>query len=106
MAPEVGGLGPALVDPPARPRPRPRRREELERALALLREKYRQYRVDPPTAPVLAVDVTEVRDWSADAGPFPRRTRLASRRWVAHGRSARAGERDHRGAPEEADGQP
>jgi hypothetical protein len=43
--------------------------EELERALALLREKYRQYRDDPPAGPVLAVDVTEVREWSANAGP-------------------------------------
>jgi len=38
---------------------------ELERALALLREKYPQYRDDPPTGPVLAVDVTETREWSA-----------------------------------------
>jgi len=43
--------------------------EELERALVLLGEKYPQYRDDPPTGPVLAVDVTEVREWSADAGP-------------------------------------
>lgn len=41
---------------------------ELERALALLREKYPQYRDESPTGPVLAVDVTEVREWSADAG--------------------------------------
>jgi PPOX class probable F420-dependent enzyme len=43
--------------------------EELERALALLTEKYPQYRDDPPTGPVLAVDVTDVHEWSADAGP-------------------------------------
>ena len=39
--------------------------EERERALELLREKYRQYRVEPPEGAVLAVDVTEVRKWSA-----------------------------------------
>ena len=39
--------------------------EELERALALLRDKYPQYRVEPPGPPVLAVDVTDVRVWSA-----------------------------------------
>ena len=43
--------------------------EELERALTLLGEKYPQYRDDPPTGPVLAVDVTEVREWSANADP-------------------------------------
>jgi PPOX class probable F420-dependent enzyme len=42
--------------------------EELDRALALLRAKYPQYGDHPPTGPVLAVDVTEVREWSADAG--------------------------------------
>ena len=42
--------------------------DELERALELLCEKYPHYRDDPPTGPVLAVDVTEVREWSADAG--------------------------------------
>ena len=36
--------------------------EELARALALLREKYPQYRDEPPTGPVLAVDVTDVRE--------------------------------------------
>jgi PPOX class probable F420-dependent enzyme len=40
--------------------------DELERALTLLREKYPQYRDEPAGAPVLAVDVTEVRDWSAE----------------------------------------
>ena len=39
--------------------------EESERARALLREKYPQYRDEPPDGPVLAVDVTEVREWSA-----------------------------------------
>jgi PPOX class probable F420-dependent enzyme len=39
--------------------------EERVRALALLREKYPQYRDDPPDGPVLAVEITEVRDWSA-----------------------------------------
>ena len=39
--------------------------DELERALRLLREKYPQYAEEPPSAPVLAVDVTEVREWSA-----------------------------------------
>jgi PPOX class probable F420-dependent enzyme len=37
---------------------------ERERALALLREKYEQYRDRPPDGPVLAVDVTDVREWS------------------------------------------
>ena len=39
--------------------------EELEHALRLLVAKYPQYRDEPPGAPVLAVDVTDVRDWSA-----------------------------------------
>ena len=39
--------------------------EELERALRLLVAKYPQYRDEPPGAPVLAIDVTDVRDWSA-----------------------------------------
>ena len=39
--------------------------DEHERALALLREKYSQYREEPPEGPVLAVDVTDVREWSA-----------------------------------------
>jgi PPOX class probable F420-dependent enzyme len=41
--------------------------EERTRALALLVEKYPQYRAEPPDGPVLAVDVTEVRDWAASA---------------------------------------
>jgi PPOX class probable F420-dependent enzyme len=39
---------------------------ELERALLLLAEKYPQYRTEPPDGPVLAVDVTEVREWRAE----------------------------------------
>ena len=31
----------------------------------LLAAKYPQYRTEPPDGPVLAVDVTEIRDWSA-----------------------------------------
>ena len=36
---------------------------ERDRALELLRDKYPQYRAEPPDGPVLAVDVTETRDW-------------------------------------------
>jgi PPOX class probable F420-dependent enzyme len=43
--------------------------EERDRALALLAEKYPQYRAEPPDGPVLAVDVTETREWAADAHP-------------------------------------
>jgi len=39
--------------------------DERERALTLLGEKYPQYRDEPPDGPVLAVDVTEVREWRA-----------------------------------------
>jgi PPOX class probable F420-dependent enzyme len=39
--------------------------EERERALELLREKYPQYVEEPPEGPVLAVDVTDVREWSS-----------------------------------------
>jgi PPOX class probable F420-dependent enzyme len=38
---------------------------EHERALELLREKYPQYQSEPPEGPVLAVDVTDVREWSS-----------------------------------------
>jgi hypothetical protein len=38
--------------------------EERERAIALLQEKYPQYSTEPPDGPVLAVDVTEMREWS------------------------------------------
>ena len=39
--------------------------EERRRALALLAEKYPQYRAEPPDGPVLAIDVVETREWSA-----------------------------------------
>jgi PPOX class probable F420-dependent enzyme len=39
--------------------------EERERALILLAEKYPQYRTEPPDGPVLAVDVTDVREWAS-----------------------------------------
>jgi PPOX class probable F420-dependent enzyme len=38
---------------------------ERERALVLLQEKYPQYRDEPPDGPVLAVDVSDVREWSS-----------------------------------------
>jgi PPOX class probable F420-dependent enzyme len=37
--------------------------DERVRALALLAEKYPQYREQPPDGPVLAIDVTDVRSW-------------------------------------------
>ena len=43
--------------------------EERDRALGLLREKYPQYRAEPPDGPVLAVDVSETRVWE----PRPKR---------------------------------
>ena len=39
--------------------------EERSHAIELLAAKYEQYREHPPDGPVLAVDVTEVRSWSA-----------------------------------------
>jgi hypothetical protein len=39
--------------------------EEQERALTLLREKYPQYRTEPPDGPVLGVDIIDVREWRA-----------------------------------------
>jgi PPOX class probable F420-dependent enzyme len=39
--------------------------DERLRALQLLAEKYPQYEDEPPDGPVLAVDVTETRPWSA-----------------------------------------
>jgi len=39
--------------------------QERAHALALLQEKYPQYRSEPPDGPVLAVDVSDVRSWSA-----------------------------------------
>ena len=44
--------------------------EEHDRAIALLTEKYPQYRAEPPEGPVLAVDVVEVRTWSAASPPM------------------------------------
>ena len=38
---------------------------ERERALTLLAEKYPQYRRAPPDGPVLAVDLDEIRTWTA-----------------------------------------
>jgi PPOX class probable F420-dependent enzyme len=37
--------------------------DEADRAIRLLAAKYPQYREQPPTPPVLAVAVTEVRSW-------------------------------------------
>jgi len=39
--------------------------EERDHALALLQEKYPQYRTEPPDGAVLAVDVTEMREWTS-----------------------------------------
>jgi len=39
--------------------------EERERGLALLQDKYPQYHAEPPDGPVLAVDLIEVREWTA-----------------------------------------
>ncbi len=39
--------------------------EEAIRAIALLTDKYEQYQAAPPSPPVLAIDVTEWRGWSA-----------------------------------------
>jgi PPOX class probable F420-dependent enzyme len=39
--------------------------DERERALTLLAHKYEQYRAEPPGGPVLAVEIIEVREWSA-----------------------------------------
>jgi PPOX class probable F420-dependent enzyme len=39
--------------------------DERERALTLLAHKYPQYVDEPPDGPVLAVDIAEVRSWSA-----------------------------------------
>ena len=38
--------------------------EERAHALALLSSKYEQYDAEPPDGPVLAVDVTDIREWS------------------------------------------
>jgi PPOX class probable F420-dependent enzyme len=36
---------------------------EFDRALALLAEKYRQYRDAPPAGPVIAIEIVEWRSW-------------------------------------------
>jgi PPOX class probable F420-dependent enzyme len=38
--------------------------DERAHALTVLARKYPQYRREPPDGPVLAVDVTEVREWT------------------------------------------
>jgi PPOX class probable F420-dependent enzyme len=38
---------------------------EHDRALTLLRDKYPQYVDEPPAGPVLAIDITEHREWHA-----------------------------------------
>lgn len=40
--------------------------EEAARALELLAEKYEQYADAPPGLPVLAIDIEQWRDWSAE----------------------------------------
>jgi PPOX class probable F420-dependent enzyme len=42
--------------------------EEASRAVALLAAKYEPYRDDPPTPPVLAIDVHDWRRWEAGPG--------------------------------------
>ena len=42
--------------------------EEAERAIALLVDKYDQYRAAPPNPPVLTVDAVEWRGWAAASG--------------------------------------
>jgi PPOX class probable F420-dependent enzyme len=39
--------------------------EERDRALSLLARKYPQYVREPPDGPVLAVDVSDVREWTS-----------------------------------------
>jgi PPOX class probable F420-dependent enzyme len=39
--------------------------EEREHALALLIDKYQQYRAHPPDGTVLAVDISEIREWAS-----------------------------------------
>lgn len=41
---------------------------EQARARALLADKYPQYRQDPPDGPVIALEMSEWRTWSAGAG--------------------------------------
>jgi PPOX class probable F420-dependent enzyme len=40
--------------------------DERDRALALLTAKYEQYRVQPPSGPVIAIDIEEWRGWSSE----------------------------------------
>ena len=47
--------------------------EERERAIDLLVAKYPQYHDERPNGPVLAVDVTEVREWVARSSREPPR---------------------------------
>jgi PPOX class probable F420-dependent enzyme len=42
--------------------------EERDRALALLADKYQQYRAEPPVDAVIAIDLDEWREWRAQAG--------------------------------------
>lgn len=42
--------------------------DEWDRALALLAEKYPQYRDDPPPGPVVAIDITRFVSWEAGTG--------------------------------------
>ena len=46
---------------------------EREHALALLRSKYEQYRSQPPTGPVIAVNVERWRGWPAGRESLPGR---------------------------------
>ena len=41
-----------------------------EQALALLTEKYEQYRLQPPTGPVVAIAIERSRAWAADPESF------------------------------------
>jgi PPOX class probable F420-dependent enzyme len=43
---------------------------EHDRALSLLAAKYEQYRSEPPPGPVIAVELTEWRGWSASPEAF------------------------------------
>lgn len=42
--------------------------DERDRALTLLKAKYQQYRVQPPTGPVIAIDIEEWTSWSSKGG--------------------------------------
>lgn len=41
---------------------------ERDAALTALREKFPQYRADPPTGPVVAIDIEQVTGWDPRAG--------------------------------------